>query len=81
MLKEKGFADTIRITHMNESCHTYKWVMSHVWMSHVTHMNEPCHPYEWAMLKEKGFPEALHITHMNELGHAYTGHVTRINAS
>ena len=21
------------------SCHTYEWVMSHIWMSHVTHMN------------------------------------------
>ena len=31
----------------NESCHTYEWVMSHVWMSHVTHMNESCHTYEW----------------------------------
>jgi len=24
-------------THMNESCHTYEWVLSHMWMSHVTH--------------------------------------------
>jgi len=31
---------------MNESCHTYEWVMSHVWMSHVTRMNESCHTYE-----------------------------------
>jgi len=23
------------VTHMNESCHTYEWVMSHIWMSHV----------------------------------------------
>jgi len=30
----------------NESCHTYEWVMSHTWMSHVTHMNESCHRYE-----------------------------------
>jgi len=37
-------------THMNESCHTYEWVMSriwmgqsHIWMSHVTHMKESCH--------------------------------------
>ena len=28
---------------MNESCHTYEWVMSHMWMSHVTLMNESCH--------------------------------------
>ena len=30
------------VTHMNESCHTYEWVMSHIWMSHVTHMTESC---------------------------------------
>jgi len=30
----------------DESCHTYEWVMSHIWMSHVTHMNESCHTYE-----------------------------------
>jgi len=24
---------------MNESCLTYEWVMSHVWMRHVSHMN------------------------------------------
>ena len=49
------------VTHMNESCHTYEWVMSHIWMSpvivmndishiwmsHVSHMNESCHTYEW----------------------------------
>ena len=34
---------------MNESCHTYEWVMSHIWMSHVTHMNESCHTWEWVM--------------------------------
>jgi len=34
---------------MNESCHTYEWVMSHIWMSHVTHMNESCHTYEWRL--------------------------------
>ena len=31
------------VTHMNESCHTYEWVMSHAWMSHVTHMNKSRH--------------------------------------
>jgi len=38
-----------RGTHMNESCHTYEWVMSHIWMSHVTHMNESCHTYDTEM--------------------------------
>jgi len=26
---------TIDVTHMNESCHAYEWVMSCIWMSHV----------------------------------------------
>jgi len=34
---------------MKESCHTYEWVMSHIWMSHVTHMDESCHTYERVM--------------------------------
>jgi hypothetical protein len=33
------------ITHMKESCHTYGWGMSHIWMSHVTHMDEPLIPW------------------------------------
>jgi len=32
---------------VNESCHTYEWVMSHTWMSHATHVKESCHTYEW----------------------------------
>jgi len=27
------------VTHINESCHTYEWVMSHIWMSHVIHID------------------------------------------
>jgi len=27
-------------TYMNQSCHTFEWVMSHNYMSHITHMNE-----------------------------------------
>jgi len=34
---------------MNESCHTYGWVMSHIWTRHVTHMDETCLTYEWVM--------------------------------
>jgi len=44
------------VTHMNESCHTYESVMSHIWISHtwiihVIHTNESCHTYEWFMLR------------------------------
>jgi len=35
-----------RVTHMNGSCHTYEWVMSHIWMRDVTHINGSCHKYE-----------------------------------
>jgi len=28
-----------RVLCVNESCHTYEWVMSYLWMSHVTLMN------------------------------------------
>jgi len=34
------------VTHINESCYTHEWVMSHTWMSHVTHMNESRHTYK-----------------------------------
>ena len=37
------------VTYMNESCHIYEWVMSHIWMSHVPQMNESCPTYEWVM--------------------------------
>jgi len=41
------------VTHMNESCHTYEWVMSHIRMSHVTHMHESYHTYEWVEASKK----------------------------
>jgi len=47
--------------HVNESRHTYEWVMSHMWMSHVTHMNESCHTYERGM----SHIWMRHLTHMN----------------
>ena len=45
-----------------ESCHTYGWIMSHIWMSHVTPMNESCHTYEWVM----SHLLMSHVTRMNE---------------
>jgi len=29
-----------RVCDTNESYHTYEWVISHIWMSHITHMND-----------------------------------------
>jgi len=34
------------VTHMNESCHAYEWVMSHIWMSHSYAWNDSF-IYEW----------------------------------
>jgi len=55
------------VTHMDESCYTYEWVMSHTWMSHVTHMNESCHTHAWVM----SHIWTGHVTHMNESCHTY----------
>jgi len=66
---------------MNESWHTYDWVMAHRWRSHGTqmneswhtyecvmaHMNESWHTYEWAM----AHIWMSHGTHMNESLHTY----------
>jgi len=35
------------ITCVNESCYSYEWAMSYIWMSPVTRMNALCHKYEW----------------------------------
>jgi len=50
------------VTHINESCHTYKWVMAHIYMSHVTRMTESCHIYESVM----SYIWISHVTHTNE---------------
>jgi len=55
------------VTHTNESCNTYEWVMSHIRMSHVTRMNESCHTYEWVM----SHVWMSHVTHTNESCHTY----------
>jgi len=56
-----------RLTHMNESCYTYEWVMLHIWIRHVTHMNESCHTYEWV----KSHIWMSHVTRMNESCNTY----------
>ena len=37
------------VTHVNESCRTYEWVMSHIQMGDITPTNELCHTYAWVM--------------------------------
>ena len=66
-------------------CHTNKWVMSHIWMSHVTHTNESYHIDE-----RKHFIDYLScVTHINEschtyewvMSHIWMSHVTHMNES
>ena len=67
--RRKRYFSYVRVTHMNESCHTCEWVMSHtIWMSHVTHMNatwhtcaESFHTYESVILHIR----MSHVTHAN----------------
>jgi len=58
---------TLNCTYMNESCHTYEWVMSHIWLRHVTHMTEACHTCDWGM----SHIWRSHVTHVNEACHTY----------
>ena len=52
---------------MNESWHTYEWVMAHIWMRHVTHMNASCHIYE-AVMSQIWIRQ---IAHVNTSHHIY----------
>jgi len=70
------------VTRMTESCHTYEWVMSCMFLMHVirTSQYESNHTYELAMLHSW----TSHITHINEshvqMSHTYEW-VTRKNKS
>ena len=62
------------VTRVNESCHTCKWVMSHVYMSHVIHVNVNMHEwkdaYEWvtSLIWVIYFTHMTTSYHMNEYG-------------
>jgi len=55
-------------THMNKSCRTYEWDMSHIWTGHVIHMNESCHTYERDM---SYIHMNAHRTHTNKTRHTH----------
>ena len=70
---------------LRESCRTYEWGVSHVWMSHSTHVNEACHTYTWGM----SHIYMRHVTHMNDschtyewgMSHIWMSHFTHMNES
>ena len=77
--------------HMNESRHTYGWVMSHIymvpsqiWISHVTELKKSCHTLERVMSRiwirhtcEQAMARICtsHGTHMKESWHTYYTHM------
>jgi len=65
---------TSAIGHTYESCHTYEWVMPHIWMSHATQMFESCQTYEWVMQHIW----MSHATHMNESCHVHEYIISQI---
>jgi len=48
---------TSHVTHLNDLCHTYKWVMLYIWLSHVN-LSELRHMYQRVTMS--------HVTRMNE---------------
>jgi len=64
------------VTHINESCQTRQWVMSHTLMNHVTHMNESCHTNQWVMSyhgrSKSGITLRHTVTHCNTLQNTAT---------
>ena len=55
------------VTHMNESCHAYEWVVSRIWMCDGAQKNVSCHAYECVM----SHIWMCHATHMNVSCHTY----------
>ena len=60
-----AFAGPPGACHVNESCHTLEWVMSHIWMRHVTHVNESSCTSEYVMSHAR----ISHVTHRNTSCH------------
>jgi len=58
------------VTHMTESCHTYAWVLSHLWMSHcihtATHIAVCCSVYAmWSVCKRDLYTWREYIDNLN----------------
>jgi hypothetical protein len=57
------------VTPVNEFCHTFEWVMLHIWMSLVARMNESYHKYDGVIWMSHGTRWMSHVTQMNESTH------------
>jgi len=54
------------VIHMDESCRTYGWVMSHIWISYITHMEQSWHTECWIFEWSAGCMSMRQVTHVNE---------------
>jgi len=54
-----------------KSCHTYKWIMWHIWMSHVAQTNKSWHTHT----------NQLYHTHEWVMSHVWMSHVAQTNKS
>ena len=75
---------------MNGSCHTYKWVVSHVWMSRLTRMDVSCHTCEWALRNLNWIHMCSYVSihtcfyascHAYEMSHTVSGVVSHMRMS
>jgi len=61
------------VTHLNESCCIFEWVLSRVWTSHITNMTES---YEWVTAHVEWV-----MYHIWMSQHIWMSHSTHMNAS
>ena len=68
------------VTCQNVSCHTYEWIMPHVWLSYA---NVLCHSSELrhSAGNHRRQRTSILVTRMNEACHTWMSHATRVNES
>jgi len=52
---------------LNTSCHTFEYVMSHVWICHVIHLNTSCHTFEYVV----SYTWIRRVIHLNTSCHTF----------
>jgi len=66
-----------RVSRTNESCHMYKWVMSHIQIGHMKRMGETSH----GPMRHVTHTNASCHTHQCVMSHVCMSDVTRMNES
>jgi len=66
---------------IHEACHTYGWVIAHIWINHVTHANESCHTYKRVMSYPHICKESCDISISGSMREFRESHVICIDES